>query len=315
VALVYARGVCAMESGIKGRATSEHLRRLRHDPRVAAVVLRVDSPGGDGMASEAIAAEVRRLRAAGKPVIVSQGDLAASGGYWLSMDATEILTTPVTITGSIGVIGFWIYDDGLGEKLGLTSDGVQVGKHADLFATLRLPLLGIGPPIRALDPEELEMVKKRILAMYDGFVARVAAGRGLSEARVRELGEGRVWMGGDAVARGLCDRFGTLLDAVKAAREAAGIPAGREIRLVEYPPRQLFRWPSFAPDLPGLLRAIASLASSMGEPELIADPPLADTPPAAATEGDVLVRDYLQLIAAEPGVPLAVMPPAVLELR
>ncbi len=185
-------------------------------------MLRADSPGGDPLPSDLVAGAVRRLNEAGKPVIVSQGDVAASGGYWISMNGEEIVTTPLTITGSIGVIGAWIYDDGAGEKLGINYDGVQRGEHADLLREMRIPLLGMGLPHRALDEKELVLAKEYILEAYDAFTARVAEGRGLSVEAVREVAQGRVWMGGDAIERGLCDRFGGLTAALNLAREQAG---------------------------------------------------------------------------------------------
>ena len=309
VAVVYATGVTATDEGIHGRATSEYLRRLKHDPRIQAVVLRVDSPGGDGLASELVADAVRELKQAGKPVVVSQGNVAASGGYWLSMDATRILTTPVTITGSIGVIALWVYDNGFGDKLGLDAWGVQVGEHADLFATLRLPVLGIGPPVRAMNETELSLVHDRIVAMYDRFVGKVANGRGLTEERVREIAQGRVWMGGDAVELGLCDALGSLPDAVKVARDLAGVAAGRQVEIVEYPPRPLFEWPQIVPDLPSLYRLAAPVMAALG----MGSQPAAGLPGEADADDDLAA--YLKLTVSSRGQPLALMPPEYLEAR
>lgn len=246
IAVVYTVGACDMDTGIKGRTTARYLDGLLRDRDVKAVVLRVDSPGGDPLPSDLVAGAVRRLIAAGKPVIVSQGDVAASGGYWLSMDGDEVLTTPLTVTGSIGVIAAWVYDDTAGDKVGLAYDGVKRGAHADLMQPLRDPLLGIAIPHRAMDEQELELVRDYIMEAYDGFVAKVAAGRDLDEDRVRELAQGRVWMGGDALERGLCDGIGGLGDAIAAARVRAGIDAGRHVTITEYPPRPLI-------DLSGLL--------------------------------------------------------------
>jgi len=251
VAVVYALGECAMESGIRGRATSAYMRRLAEDPNVAAVVLRADSPGGDPLPSDLIADAVTRLREAGKPVVVSQGDVAASGGYWISMNGTEILTTPLTITGSIGVISGWLWDEGLHEKVGLNADGVSRGKHADLFRSVRYPV-GFSVVSGPMTDEESEYAKKTILTMYDRFVAAVAAGRGLEEDEVRRIGGGHVWMGGDAVELGLCDGFGGLMDAVHRAEELAGLAPDQEVELVEFPPRRLFDMPRLSLPLPGL---------------------------------------------------------------
>jgi len=261
VAVVYAVGGCEMDTGIKGRATGAHLRRLVDDPEVAAVVLRADSPGGDPLPSDLVAEAVTLLREAGKPVVVSQGDVAASGGYWISMNGSEILTTPLTLTGSIGVISGWVWDERMHEKAGLNADGVSRGKHADIFRSVRYPL-GFAVPYREMTEEEYGFAEERILTMYDRFVAAVADGRGLSEARVRELGGGRVWMGADAAARGLCDGIGGLTAAIDRARALAGIAPGDEVLLREYPPRPWLEWPDFRLPLPGLTLALSPFRSA-----------------------------------------------------
>jgi len=251
VAVVYAVGECDMDTGIRGRATGRYLRGLVDDPEVAAVVLRADSPGGDPLPSDLVAEAVTMLRDAGKPVVISQGDVAASGGYWISMNGTEILTTPVTITGSIGVIGGWLWDAQMHEKAGLNADGVSRGAHADIFRSVRYPL-GFTVPYRELTDEEHDIAKDRILTMYDRFVTAVASARGLTEERVRELGGGRVWMGGDAVAHGLCDGIGGLTAAIDHARRRAGLAPDDEVLLHEYPPRPWVEWPKLSLPLPGL---------------------------------------------------------------
>jgi len=255
VAVVYAVGECAMDSGIRGRRLAAHLRALRRDPLVRAVVLRVDSPGGDPLPSELVAAAVRELRRAGKPVVVSQGDVAASGGYWLSMDADEVLTTPWTVTGSIGVISGWLWDRELHEKAGVHADGVSRGRHADLFRTVRYPV-GVDIPARPLNEAELSKARERILALYDGFVDHVAQGRSLPPDSVRAIGGGRVWMGPDAVRLGLCDRLGGLDDAVDRARALAGLPAAVPAVVTEYPPRPLVELPRLGLPLPGARLAV-----------------------------------------------------------
>lgn len=295
IAVVYALGECAMDTGIRGRATSAHLRALARDPDVAAVVLRADSPGGDPLPSELVAEAVRKLKAAGKPVVISQGDVAASGGYWISMDGSEVLTTPLTITGSIGVISGWLWDRELHEKAGVASDGVSRGAHADLFREVRYPM-GLSLPARDMTEEEAELVRDRILRMYDGFVDAVAAGRGLEPERVREIGGGRVWMGADAVGLGLCDGIGGLMDAVDRAAELAGLTETPRLR--EYPPRPLLRLPRLGLPLPGL-GALAPLPV-FGTPE---EPPAAAADPALA---------LLRGLAAWNGRPAAVLPPDLL---
>ena len=275
VAVVYAVGLCDMDTGIKGRATSAHLRRLVSDPGVKAVVLRADSPGGDPLPSDQVAEAITMLREAGKPVVVSQGDVAASGGYWISMNGSEILTTPLTVTGSIGVISAWVWDKSLHERAGLNADGVTRGAHGDVYRKVRYPLLGIAVPHRDLTEPEYDMARDRILTMYDRFVSGVASGRGLTTDRVRELGGGRVWMGEDAVERDLCDGVGGLTDAVARARVLAGIAPESEIRIREYPPRPLLELPSLRMPLPGLslaLRLPAIGADAVDSGEATEDP-------------------------------------------
>jgi len=308
IAVVYAVGVCAMDSGIKGRATSRFLQSLIYNPRVKAVVLRADSPGGDPLPSELVAEAVRDLRAAGKPVIVSQGDVAASGGYWISMDGAQILTTPLTITGSIGVISGWLYDDGFSEKVGMTSDGVQVGAHADLFRGLSLPLLGGNLATRPMDEDELAMVRQRILEMYDAFIARVAQGRGLPEERVKDLAQGRVWMGGDAIENGLADRYGSLPEAVELARTAARVPDYHEIEVLEFPPRPLFEWPSFGTELPQLMAFIQPLVNLWAR--IFAQMPPDDLA-SSAVDADYGIS-YLQALAQRPAEPVLITAPEYL---
>ncbi len=243
IALVYAVGECAMDEGIKGRATSKAMRGFRGDRNVKAVVLRADSPGGDPLPSDLVAHETRALAKAKKPVLVSQGRVAASGGYWISMDADTVLTSPFSITGSIGVIGGWFWNEGLGGKLGLASDRVQAGRSADLLGGLRIPILGATIPERNLDERERDLVKERIFDLYDQFTEGVARARGLEVGFVREIGEGRVYMGRPAIELGLVDRVGTLDETVEAAKRAAGIAPDRRVRVVEYPKRGFIKWP------------------------------------------------------------------------
>jgi protease IV len=304
IVVAYAVGECAMDTGIKGRATADYLMSLANRHDIAGVVLRADSPGGDPLPSDLVAGAVRSLRERKIPVIVSQGDVAASGGYWISMDGEKILTTPLTLTGSIGVIGGWFWNTGLGEKLGLTSDGVQMGRHADLLTGVRFPLVGSSLPARGLDAQELDLARGYILQSYDAFVRHVAQGRGLSEAAVRDIAEGRVWMGEDALARGLCDQLGSLGDAIALVRDRAGIGNDQEVVIVEYPPRQLLDFGALLggsgalPSFPfGLLQPFAGLWSALA----------ADTP--AAAELRDYVEVYVQTLAATPGRGAVILPP------
>lgn len=246
IALVYQIGECAMDTGIKGRESSKALKKFRERRDVKAVVMRVDSPGGDPLPSDLVAREMRDFAKSGKPIYVSQGRVAGSGGYWISMPATKISTSPFTLTGSIGVIGGWAWNEGLGGKLGLTSDHVQVGKSADLAGGLTLPLLDIRIPERNLDAHERELMKQSILDLYAEFTSRVAEARGLEVARVREIAEGRIYMGRAAMDLKLVDRVATLDETIREAKRAAGIPEDRRVRIEEYPRPGLFKLPGFA---------------------------------------------------------------------
>ncbi len=312
IPVVYAVGECAMDSGIKGRATSAYLRGLINDPTVAAVVLRADSPGGDPLPSDLITDAVMQLKKAGKPVIVSQGDLAASGGYWISMEGTKILTTPLTITGSIGVISGWLYDDGLADQAGITSDTVQRGVHADLFSNVSFPFLG-KIPRRPMNESELERVEKLIRGMYADFVAAVAKGRNLSVEDVGEVAQGRVWMGGDAIDHGLCDGFGSLSDAIDLAREHAGVSDWRRIEVVEYPARPLFQVPSFMPGLPSLFgfgdRINDYLVQSLAaESQAVTNPATIDLPAGL----DLMEANFLRRLNESAGQPVMMVAPDLL---
>ncbi len=288
VALVYAVGECAMDTGIRGRETSRALRQFRERPDVKAVVVRADSPGGEALPSDLLAHEMQKLHEARKPVLVSQGRVAASGGYWISMDADRISTSPFTLTGSIGVIGGWVWDDGFGKKLGLTSDRVQVGRSADLFGGLRLPLLGTNLPERNLDEGEREQAKRLIVDAYDEFTTRVAKARHLGPDRVRDIAQGRVWMGRAAQKLRLVDRVATLDETIEEAKREAGIAPGRKVRIIEYPKRELFRLPGFLS--PGI------------EARQAAPDPVART----------LEASVVQQILDHPGRPLLLVPSEVL---
>jgi len=266
IPVVFLVGDCAMDSGINGRRTSAWLRKLAGDPSVKAVVLRAGSPGGDPLPSDLVADAVRALKAAGKPVVVSQGDVAASGGYWISMDGTRILTTPLTVTGSIGVISGWLWDDGLAAKAGITAESVQRGRHADLYTQIGVPMLG-GLPRRPMNDEELARTEQVIRGMYDQFVSGVAKARSLEPAAVEAVAQGRVWMGQDAIARGLCDGAGGLADAIAEARRLAGLGPDDAVEVFEYPPRPLVKLPQLGPRL----GALAGLGAPGALLDLLAD--------------------------------------------
>lgn len=215
VAVLYAEGEIVGGEGrvgqVGGGKLSRELRELRLDEDVKAVVLRVNSPGGSATASELIAREVRLLRAAGKPVVISMGNLAASGGYWISMDADRIIAQPNTVTGSIGVFGLQLNIKKLASDHGFAWDGVQMARMAP--ATLAKPLT----------PSELNRLQTVIDSIYGDFLNKVASGRKLDRAKVASIAEGRVWSGKEALKLGLVDELGGMKEAVGCAAKLAKI--------------------------------------------------------------------------------------------
>ncbi len=231
VAIVYAEGEIvdghgSEEGYIYGAKTARLLRQIRQDDEVKAVVLRVNSPGGSVTGSEAIAREVRLLREK-KPVVVSMGAYAASGGYWISSHAGRIFAEPTTITGSIGVYGVLLnFQNLFNDKLGLTFDTVKTGRYADALTVTR-----------PKTPEEMAIIQESVDWIYDQFITRVAEGRKLERKTVEEIAQGRVWSGSEALKLGLVDELGGLADAVKHA--AAEAKLGEGFRVAEYPrPKQ-----------------------------------------------------------------------------
>jgi protease-4 len=242
IALVVAEGEIvdgrSSEGAFGGRTVGdrtlvEALREIRGRHNIRAVVVRIDSPGGSGNASDAVWQELRRLRR-DKPVIVSMGDVAASGGYYIACGADAIVADPATITGSIGVFGGKLNVLGLYRKLGLNVETVTRGKHAAMWS-----------PFSDFDAEEVALYQKSLDQFYDVFLARVAEGRKLTPAVVDSVGQGRVWSGLAAKGIGLVDRYGGLHEAMELARVRAHIDAGADIVLDVYPrPKKTFfqRW-------------------------------------------------------------------------
>ncbi len=207
---------------VGGESTAALLRQAREDSNIKAVVLRIDSPGGSVLAAEQIYREVQLLRAAGKPVIASMGDLAASGGYYIAAPADEIFASSNTITGSIGVFATIPTFDRTLAKLGVQVDGV--GTTA-LSGTLRLD--------RPLQPAVEAMLQASVDHAYAEFLQRVASGRRKTPAAIDAIAQGRVWAGRDALRLGLVDRIGGYDDAVHAAAKRAKLAPGYEVRVIE----------------------------------------------------------------------------------
>ena len=251
IAVIYALGACAMDDGITARRLVHDVDAAVNDRSVKAIVLRVDSPGGDPMASDYIAEALRKAKGR-KPVIVSQGAVAASGGYWLSMYADTIVAAPTTITGSIGVIGGWVYNKGLKETLGISTDFVKKGEHADLGFGFAVPLIGIGLPDRNLTEPERARMEYTLRSMYKDFIHRVASGRKKSEEYISTIAEGRVWTGTDGLSNGLVDVLGGLETAITIARQKAGIPDRQEVDIITFPAPGLIDFGQFLPKLTGI---------------------------------------------------------------
>ncbi len=204
----------AMGSDTVGAA----LRAAGQDPRVKAVVFRLNSPGGSYIASDAIWREVGRVKDAGKPVVVSMGDVAASGGYFVSAPADAIVAQPGTLTGSIGVLGGKMSFAELLDRLGIGHDAIAEGRHARMMSALD-----------QFTDEEYQKLSGWLDRVYEDFVAKVAAGRGMTVQAVHEVAKGRVWTGADAHVRGLVDELGGLDHAAALARRRAGLPADAEL--------------------------------------------------------------------------------------
>jgi protease IV len=192
---------------------SAQLRAAYDNDRARAVVLRVESPGGSALASEVIWREVWRLQESGKPVVVSMGDVAASGGYYIASPAEVIVALPATLTGSIGAVGGKLVVDGLLERLGVTTGSVQRGARALMYS-----------PRRGFSEDERARFAATMDAIYDDFVGKVAAGRKRPVAEIEAVARGRVWTGRDALEAGLVDELGALRDAVRIARQRADLP-------------------------------------------------------------------------------------------
>ena len=245
IAVIYAIGGTSMDDGIKARSLVKYVEAAMNSGNVKAIVLRVDSPGGDALASDLIA-EVLRKGKGKKPIIVSQGYVAASGGYWLSMFADTIVAAPNTITGSIGVIGSFMFNKSLKQDLGLSVDHVQKGKFADLGFGATLPLIGISLPDRDFTDEELKMAETGIKTLYKGFVEKVALGRKKSFDEIEKIAQGRVWSGSDGLKNGLVDVLGGLDAAIKIALQKTNL-TNSEYEIIEMPEPEWFDLNSFLP--------------------------------------------------------------------
>jgi protease-4 len=235
VALIYATGLLSRGGGDGGNSltgsesgTDQLVRAFRlaqEDKDVRAILFRIDSPGGSAVASETIWSAVRRASAAGKPIIVSMGDVAGSGGYYIAAPADKIVAEPATLTGSIGVVAGKPVVDGLMQKLGASSSALQLGANAGMFSVFQ-----------DFSPSERGRLDAVLDDIYTGFKHRVAEGRKLDDNAVEAVAKGRVWSGLDAQARGLVDTLGGFRTALDLAKQSAGLAPGDEVTLKIYPP-------------------------------------------------------------------------------
>jgi protease-4 len=280
IALVYGSGNVVVGEGdsrtgaprLASDSVAEALEQAAEDDGIAAIVFRIDSPGGSPLAADIVWRAAERAKQKGKPLVASVSNVAASGGYYVIAGADEIVAPPTSLVGSIGVFVLRPVFRGLLDKLGIGYESMTRGEHADL-------LVGTKP----LDEPGRARLHAEIDSIYDVFLERVAAGRGMPREAVHSIARGRVWTGEQAHNVGLVDSLGGLRAAVRRAKERAGIDPDADVALVPYPePKPLveqldeaFRAAalSAAPRLPGLLRRLEPLAEAWPEGEPLALPP------------------------------------------
>jgi protease-4 len=288
VAVLHASGVIAsgtssydaVNGAIVGSDTIvEQIRRIRDDESIRAIVLRVDSPGGSAVASDVIWRELTIMRDAqpSRPLIASMSDLAASGGYYISMPADVIVAQPATLTGSIGIFGGKVAIGETLAKVGVTTATVQSGRNASLSS-----------PFEPFTPEQRTKVMEYMNVFYDAFVEKAAVSRRTTPAQIDAVAQGRVWTGRQARERGLVDELGGLDTAVAIAKQRAGIPADQDVELIVYPPRRT------------IYEALAQQFGASG-PDVWA-------PFAGGVEGRVIAALTAPVRLFRRGEPLALMP-------
>ncbi len=224
IAVIYAQGSINSGDGnnetIGSETTSKAIRKARKNDKIKAIVLRVNSPGGSALASETILREMDLAKKV-KPVVVSMGDVAASGGYYIACKADTIVANPTTITGSIGVFGVLMnLEKMMTNKLGITIDRVKTNQFADLAS-----------PTRALSESERAIIQNQVELIYDKFISNVSEGRNMSKEEVDAIGQGRVWTGKDAIELGLVDVLGGMEDAIAIAADMANLDSYRITKL------------------------------------------------------------------------------------
>lgn len=220
----------APPGAIGGLSTANLIRKAREDEQIKAIVLRVDSPGGSAFGSELIRRELELTRKAGKPVVVSMGNVAASGGYWISMASDEVIADAATVTGSIGVFAIFPTAEKVIEKIGIHTGGTTTTWLGDAFN-----------PLRPLNPRFGEVIQAGINNIYMDFTTKAAAARKTTQAKIDEVAQGRVWTGEQAKERGLIDTVGSFGDALKSAATRAKLGTDYRISYIEREPSKFDR--------------------------------------------------------------------------
>lgn len=233
IALIYAVGTIVIGGGEDGEtigsdSLTEWINEASNDDSIKAIVMRVDSPGGDGIASDAIWKEVKIAKNK-KPLIVSMSDVAGSGGYYISMAANSIVAHNTTLTGSIGVISGKFFINGLFEKLGIHIELIKKADNADLFSMQS-----------HFTEEQKKIIEENLNEFYKVFINKAAEGRKLTPEEIDKVGRGRVWTGKQALNIKLIDMIGGLNDAIELAKKKAKIPAAEKVNLIIYPKRKSF---------------------------------------------------------------------------
>jgi len=227
IAIIYVEGVIVGGRGqsnvfVEQGGTDQVIKQLheaRDDESVKAVVLRINSPGGSASASQEVGEEIKKMRAKGKVVVTSMGDVAASGGYWLAACTDKIYANSTTMTGSIGVYVPYANWEELYKKVGVYQEKIKSGPHKDILS-----------PERAMTNEERVIIQVMVDDIYNQFVGVVAEGRHMDESAVRKLADGRIYTGNQAKQLGLVDELGNMYDAIDGAAELAGIAGKPEIK-------------------------------------------------------------------------------------
>jgi protease-4 len=257
----------APQGSIGGLSTANLVRKAREDDQIKALVLRVDSPGGSAFGSELIRQELELTRKAGKPVVISMGSVAASGGYWVSMSSDEVIADAATVTGSIGVFAIFPTAEKVVEKLGVHTAGTTTTWMGDSFN-----------PLRPMNPKFGEVIQMGVSNIYHEFTTKAAAARKTTPEKIDAVAQGRVWTGEQAKERGLVDTLGNFGDAIKSAASRAKMGEGYRVAYIEREPSKFDRLFNMFGDT-----AAKTMSKAISDQFKVAVAPTG-IPPAAATE-------------------------------